>query len=320
MGTSIQRFVDSVIFLLISHPYDVGDSIYIDNKSAPKLWVTRIQLYTTTFADANGREMIVPNHILAQQKLINIKRGTPACYEIPFSGESKQKHSRVESSVPCRSSGVCVCVSGIWDCLSFLHTFPTVGYYTTTEMLMQLQQAMQNYVTEMPDVWVGDLIILIYALKQEANCIQLALWATHVSNLHDGFLIMSDATELTNYMRSVMGQLGITYSMPDQPVALRGEISVGGQPVGGAMMPGDMIIPGVGMMDPHMQQGQMQMMYGGVPQMHPLDDDDGRMQGEDDDDETEGESDDDHDDDTDGEMQQAVRDADEDVGRYQQRH
>lgn len=100
LGPSIQRFLEAVLFLLVEQPFEVGDSIYLETSSSTKLWVQRIQLYTTTLSDAQGRAYYIPNHMLSGMKVINIKRGGSAPYEVQVDGE-------LSSAVSCSLCSMC---------------------------------------------------------------------------------------------------------------------------------------------------------------------------------------------------------------------
>ncbi|OLY78742.1 Mechanosensitive ion channel protein 8 [Smittium mucronatum] len=55
----------------MTHPYDVGDHLKIDQKD---LIVKKIDLLTTTFAHINGQHYIIPNAMLLKKQIINFRR------------------------------------------------------------------------------------------------------------------------------------------------------------------------------------------------------------------------------------------------------
>jgi len=62
---------NSIIFIFITHPYDVGDRIAFDDK---ELQVTDISLLTTTFMETGGETMYYRNAEMVGKKVKNIRR------------------------------------------------------------------------------------------------------------------------------------------------------------------------------------------------------------------------------------------------------
>ncbi|GBG33134.1 Mechanosensitive ion channel protein 10 [Hondaea fermentalgiana] len=68
-GSSVQEAFDNVIFLFGMHPYDVGDTVLIEDQ---KLQVARIRLLTTDFVRNDGSAIRRANKIVRGQNLINL--------------------------------------------------------------------------------------------------------------------------------------------------------------------------------------------------------------------------------------------------------
>ncbi|KCZ75135.1 hypothetical protein H311_03892, partial [Anncaliia algerae PRA109] len=68
---SIKELYRCFVFLLISHPFDNGDRIVINNE---ELKVANIDLFYTSFYNNNGRVVYMPNLFLATQKIFNLRR------------------------------------------------------------------------------------------------------------------------------------------------------------------------------------------------------------------------------------------------------
>jgi small-conductance mechanosensitive channel len=62
---------NSIIFIFISHPYDVGDRIIFDDT---EVQVSDISLLTTTFINSNGETIYFRNSELVGKKIKNIRR------------------------------------------------------------------------------------------------------------------------------------------------------------------------------------------------------------------------------------------------------
>ncbi|KAJ3217059.1 hypothetical protein HK099_005615 [Clydaea vesicula] len=75
LGGSIKNLFESMIFLFITHPYDVGDKVEIEGE---EFFVKEFWLNTTVFIAINGTEIYSPNFILASMnKIRNIRRSGP---------------------------------------------------------------------------------------------------------------------------------------------------------------------------------------------------------------------------------------------------
>jgi len=75
LGTSIRNLVESLIFLLVNKPYDVGDRVQIGDPTTDpmKQRVVSISLLSTTFKSIHGKLMIMPNHLLSALPITNLK-------------------------------------------------------------------------------------------------------------------------------------------------------------------------------------------------------------------------------------------------------
>lgn len=84
---NIKDLYKCFVFHLISHPYDVGDRVLIDNID---LVVEKIDLLYTTFLDNNNKVSYVPNTSLFLKKIDNIRRTRNQCesMEIKIPGDT----------------------------------------------------------------------------------------------------------------------------------------------------------------------------------------------------------------------------------------
>lgn len=85
---NIKDLYKCFVFHLISHPYDVGDRVIIDDM---ELIVEKIDLLYTTFLDNNNKVSYVPNTSLFLKKIYNIRRTRNQCesMEIKIPGDTK---------------------------------------------------------------------------------------------------------------------------------------------------------------------------------------------------------------------------------------
>lgn len=80
-ATTCQEILGSFIFLFIKHPYDVGDSVIIENS---ELVVERISLLYTVFTRVHtAREVHSPNAVLNSLWIDNITRSEIVKEQVP---------------------------------------------------------------------------------------------------------------------------------------------------------------------------------------------------------------------------------------------
>ncbi len=70
-GNSLRNMYESVIFLFVMHPYDVGDALFI---SSDWCQVEEIALQYTQVVRYDGVKIWYPNHVLCAGAVMNITR------------------------------------------------------------------------------------------------------------------------------------------------------------------------------------------------------------------------------------------------------
>lgn len=68
---SIKNLIESIIFLFITHPFDIGDRITTQGTS---YFIKEMTLMSSTFTHTDGREVYLSNPVLSQQFIYNIRR------------------------------------------------------------------------------------------------------------------------------------------------------------------------------------------------------------------------------------------------------
>ncbi|RDB20890.1 hypothetical protein Hypma_011984 [Hypsizygus marmoreus] len=77
-GHSAQTLFESLIFIFSTHVFDVGDLVMIDDQV---LFVREFGLFSTTFRRVDGQEIIAPNALLANTKLVHNLRRSKSMWE-----------------------------------------------------------------------------------------------------------------------------------------------------------------------------------------------------------------------------------------------
>jgi small-conductance mechanosensitive channel len=68
---SIRNLIESIIFLFVTHPFDIGDRIQFKNNF---YYVKEMTLMSSTLTHVDGREVYLSNPILSQYFIYNIRR------------------------------------------------------------------------------------------------------------------------------------------------------------------------------------------------------------------------------------------------------
>ena len=71
-SSSLRSVYEATVFLLGTHPYDVGDQVQLDNGDT--LTVDRMSIMTTQFIKGDNSRMYIPNAKLSQQSITNLTR------------------------------------------------------------------------------------------------------------------------------------------------------------------------------------------------------------------------------------------------------
>lgn len=75
LNASIENAVGCAVFLFFIHPYDVGDRVFIDmGTHLENLVVSELNVFSTVFIRWDGVVVVVPNQILRERPIINIRR------------------------------------------------------------------------------------------------------------------------------------------------------------------------------------------------------------------------------------------------------
>lgn len=77
-GNSAATLFESLVFIFSTHVFDVGDLVLIDDNP---LFVREFGLFSTTFRRVDGQEIIAPNSLLANSKLVHNLRRSNSMWE-----------------------------------------------------------------------------------------------------------------------------------------------------------------------------------------------------------------------------------------------
>jgi small-conductance mechanosensitive channel len=181
-GNSAKTLFESMVFIFATHPYDVGDLVCVDDNF---MFVTSFGLISTTFRTVVNEYIVVPNSLLASQKMI----------------------------FNCRRSG------SQWETTSI-----QVGYDSTLlEVIDELRSRMRAWVKSRDREWGGGFEVNIDQMETSSNAISLVLAMEHKGNWQDWGSRWSRRTQLMRLVKSTCEELGIKYQLPLQPVSFHGQ-------------------------------------------------------------------------------------------------
>ncbi|KDQ51186.1 hypothetical protein JAAARDRAFT_41454 [Jaapia argillacea MUCL 33604] len=94
IGGSLQEVLTSIIFLLVKHPFDVGDRV---NMVDGNFTVKEIRLLSTIFLDSNGTTVQAPNMMLNQKFIQNYRRSPQMSEPYKFDVEYSTTFEQLEN-------------------------------------------------------------------------------------------------------------------------------------------------------------------------------------------------------------------------------
>ncbi|TFK25518.1 hypothetical protein FA15DRAFT_686963 [Coprinopsis marcescibilis] len=175
-GNSASTLFESLIFVFSTHVFDVGDLVIIDDQV---LFVKEFGLFATTFRRVDGQEIIAPNSLLANEKLIlNLRRS-----------------------------------KSMWETTNLM-----VSYSTPIETIEQLRVKIGTYIDSNSREWSG--FALNIDKMEYQNAIHLIVAIEHRANWQDWGARWTRRNAFMRYLKTVLEELHIHYTMPVQPVLL----------------------------------------------------------------------------------------------------
>ena len=183
-----KNIFESIIFLLVIHPFDIGDRVFIkldtgDNKAggdaSDNLIVVEMNLMSTVFERWDGVRVYVANSVLAQKVIYNIRRSGATLEVLKMS----------------------------------------FGHGTSLEQLEKLRVAIHGFLRQNRQDFTEFLRVNVDSLDR-VNLINVTILIQHTGNWQDMELQMSRKTRALAFIKSVVDELGIHYELPKQRVQL----------------------------------------------------------------------------------------------------
>jgi small-conductance mechanosensitive channel len=183
-----KNIFESIIFLLVIHPFDIGDRVFIkldtgDNKAGgdatDNLVVVEMNLMSTVFERWDGVRVYVANSVLAQKIIYNIRRSGATLEVLKMS----------------------------------------FGHGTSLEQLEKLRNALQTFLRQNRQDFTEFLRVNVDSLDR-VNLINVTVLIQHTGNWQDMELQMARKTRALAFIKSTVDELGIHYELPKQRIRL----------------------------------------------------------------------------------------------------
>nr|AGE96015.1 hypothetical protein ECU01_1240 [Encephalitozoon cuniculi] len=89
----IKMTVESFLFIIYTHPYDPGDRVHVDGEN---MVVRRISLFSTVLECWDGVEIIIPNLVIREKAILNIRRSKLQQWKLSILISSKTSERKIE--------------------------------------------------------------------------------------------------------------------------------------------------------------------------------------------------------------------------------
>ena len=187
-ASSAGQLFESIVFLLIIHPFDVGDRVYIalgTNSIPPfgevgmdNLVVSSMHVLSTEFERWDGVKVYVPNYILANRPIFNVRRSGP-----------------------------------INDFLRI-----QIDYNTPTERIAEFRRRIDAFCKKESADFTGYSRVNIEYME---NCNRLGMFVVvqHRTNWQDYDLQLARRTKVFTFVKAALDELSVSYLPPLQRVA-----------------------------------------------------------------------------------------------------
>ncbi|AFN82450.1 hypothetical protein EROM_011060 [Encephalitozoon romaleae SJ-2008] len=89
----VKMTVESFLFIIYTHPYDPGDRVHIDGEN---MVVRRISLFSTVLETWDGMETIIPNLVIREKAILNIRRSRQQQWKLSLLISSNTPARKIE--------------------------------------------------------------------------------------------------------------------------------------------------------------------------------------------------------------------------------
>lgn len=165
------RAFNSILFIIYTHPFDVGDSIKVynsDTKTWDRMMVKEVGLWACKFSGGQNQYIMMPNYLLRDKMIINIRR-SPNQYE---------------------------------------SLTITIQADTPLPKIRELEARLLKWVSDHYEEFQPELYIEGFELKNKTE-MEISINVAHRGNFHDYAVQAARTQKFYFYLRDLMDELGI---------------------------------------------------------------------------------------------------------------
>lgn len=178
--TSVKNAIDSVIFLFIVHPYDIGDRIRVEiDKEELNMVVSELNVFSTVFYEWNGSKIYIPNHVLLQKSIVNVRRSGLMAENIMFQ----------------------------------------IAFDTVPEKIQHLKAEVTKFIKKHPKDFSPYFMFNYHAIE-DANKLHLKIYLQHATNWQNYEAYLQRKAKFIMFLKQAINEQKIEYYLPVQRVEL----------------------------------------------------------------------------------------------------
>ncbi|OAG31979.1 hypothetical protein NEDG_00454 [Nematocida displodere] len=192
--TSVKNAIDSVIFLFIVHPYDIGDRIRVEiEKEELNMVVSELNVFSTVFYQWDGAKIYIPNHVLLQKCILNVRRSGLMAENIHFQ----------------------------------------ISFDTPPEKIQHLKAEVSKFIKKHPKDFAPYFMFNYHAIE-DTNKLHLKIYLQHAMNWQNYEGYLQRKAKFIMFLKAAISEQKIEYYLPIQRVELVAKQAAPIHPTGSA--------------------------------------------------------------------------------------
>ncbi|EQB59845.1 mechanosensitive channel of small conductance-like 10 [Vairimorpha apis BRL 01] len=173
--------INSLIFLFMIHPYDIGDRVFIKiDGEIENLVVAELNVFSTVFFRWNGTCVYIPNNVLSGLVITNVRRSG-----IVADSHKIQINSRTDQS-----------------------------------KLLNLKSLLEKFLRENPEHYT-EYVMVNYEFIENSNKLHMKIYMQYKTNSQNYELYLERKTMFISFLNRCLENLNVDYVLPPQRVILK---------------------------------------------------------------------------------------------------
>ena len=229
IGSSLSQIVSSLIFVLVTRPYNVGDRITASGvfNGEETLIVKKVDVLTTTFLRVINKEVIIPNWSLAQMAIENFKRRVRAA--VPEARWLSLRLSDHYCDSPPATHGLFSLPPRCRSPPAVMKIDVAVSMQTSAAQLEALRRQIDDYLQSQPLAWKPTCMVRCGGLRDQA--ILLSIWISSHYLWQDAPRLFRASFMFHMSLLGFMRDCGIAFRLADQSLKVHGTLNTRALPM-----------------------------------------------------------------------------------------